>query len=87
MASLTSALTNTYIMCTLCASLYLCYSTLQQTDNYFAAALLMLESPMIKLLLYNLVIALATLCYRLTIWAFYHQVKENEMLVLLPHYW
>lgn len=48
---------------------------MQVTDNYFAAALLMLDSPFSKLLIYNVVIAVATVVYKLMIALFYGEVK------------
>lgn len=43
----------------------------------------MMDSPLTKLLLYNIVIAIAVITYKVTIFLFYEEVKENETLVIV----
>lgn len=75
MVNLTNWAINLYIASTLLSFSYVCYNTFQTTDNYFAATLLILDNKFTKLLLYNVIVSLATLMYKLTIAIFYIEVK------------
>lgn len=71
MINLTNSVINLYIICTLSAFAYVCYNTYKTTDNYFAATLLIMDNKFTKLLLYNVIVSLATLLYKITIAIFY----------------
>ena len=81
--NVTGTLINLYILTTISYFIYMCYDTLQHAENYFAASLILLQDNLAKLLLYNFIIAVATLFYRINIFIFYEEVKENETLVQL----
>ena len=80
--NLTGTAINLYIIATLTYFCYLCHTAYTRSENYFAAFLVILQDPLSKLLLYNFVVATATLFYRINIWLFYEEVKENETLVI-----
>jgi hypothetical protein len=51
------------------------YTKSQNSDNYFSAFLQILENPMLKLLIYNLIIAFTTIFYKINIKLFYEEIK------------
>ncbi len=71
MPNISNILTNVYLLTTYCLFGYTVYTKYNETDNYFAAALQLIDSPFYKLLLYNLVIATAVVVYKITIFLFY----------------
>lgn len=71
MLNISNTLINMYLVATFTAFGYITYTKLQNTDNYFAAVLQMIDTPYIKLLLYSVTVALATIIYKITIALFY----------------
>ena len=81
MVNFTNTAINLYLFTTFSLFGYVCYTEYSQTDNYFAASLQVLDNPMTKLLIYNVIVGLGTIIYKLTIAFFYVEIKENESLV------
>ena len=77
MTNFTNTIINIYLITTFSAFGYITYTKLQDTDNYFAAFLQMLDDPFIKLLLYSVTVSVATIMYKITIALFYEELKEN----------
>lgn len=77
MPSFPAMLSTIYIFPSIFMFIYTCWSKLQKSENYFSAALLILDDPFTKLLLYNMIICLATLIYKITIKVFYEEIREN----------
>lgn len=75
MISYSNTIINLYLVATLGLSGYVVYDCIHHTDNYFSAGLQILDNPMYKMLLYNLIIAIATIVYRTTVWAFFQEIK------------
>ena len=71
MPTLTEALINLYIVSAIASFGYICYDYIENSENYFSAALIILQDPLNKLLLYNFIIALTTLLYRINVRLFY----------------
>lgn len=84
MSNVTGSLINLYLLTTISYFTFLCYQSIRESENYFSAALIILQDPLSKLLLYNFIVAIATLLYRLSIWIFFEEIKENETMVRPP---
>jgi hypothetical protein len=69
--NLTNSLINLYLLSTFSIFIYITYTHYKQSDNYFAAVLQILDNPMSKLLLYNIVISIATIFYKINVKLFY----------------
>lgn len=77
MANISNILTNVYLATTFALFGFTLLTKSNETDNYFAAALQLIQNPFSKLLLYNVIIATAVIVYKVTIYLFYDEVKEN----------
>lgn len=75
MVNITNTAINLYILTTLSIFGYVCYSKYTGTDNYFSGILQILDNPLTKLLIYNVIVSLATIVYKLTIAIFYVEIK------------
>jgi hypothetical protein len=71
----TNSLINLYLIITFSLFTYTIYTKSQNSDNYFSAFLQILDNPMSKLLMYNLIIAIATILYKINIKLFYEEIK------------
>jgi hypothetical protein len=71
MVSIANTLINIYLVTTFTLFGYIIYTKLNNSDNYFAAILQMIDNRLIKLLLYSVAISVAAVIYKITIALFY----------------
>ena len=73
-----------YILLTTLIFGYTAWDHLLQSDSYFKALMTYLSDPSCVFVLYNMILGLAILLYRLFTWVFFAKTMEGEIIVPLP---
>jgi len=74
---------NIYIISTLALFLYTFNEVYRKSSNYFSACLIYIDDTITNFIFYNMIFCVGIVSYKICIWLFFVEVKENESIKLV----